>query len=908
MKSAATLKDAYALFHAGALCLADMEHNGFRIDTAYLDRAMIDVGNRVRELERELKEDEVYKTWRKQYGDRTNINSRGQLSVVLFDVLGHKPVGETAGSTQEKRRWKSDKNALATVDIPFVKQYLRLAPLKKVLDANLTGIKRNTVDGYFHPNFNLHVARTYRSSSGADKESGWNTSDVNVQNQNVRDKEIAEIVRRCFIARDGHQLVENDFKTLEVHIGQAYHRDPVMSKYLHDPKTDMHKDVAQQLFLCGADQVSKMMRFSAKSFFVFAQFYGDWYIHCAKGLWDSIDTLKLTLADGTPLKKHLRGKGIREPGDLDPQQRPKDGTFEKVVKDAESDLWGNRFKIYAQWKKDWWAAYQERGYFDSLTGFRFWGNSGKTGFISKNDSANWPIQGCLSESSKVLTENGWLPIKELVGVQTKVWTGFKWADAVGLDRGLCKRARISLSSGLSVECDIRHKLKNELDEWVDFDKLKVGNWVALPGVRKVVTPSDKITWPFVFGFIVGDGYLTLRNRRKKPSELLPEMVKLSSAGLNQRQIGKKLGVSHTTVRLSMNKEAAAEKRKSVTISVGRIKRKDLSRIHSFLVEQGYTPRKRTIKKIGQEDMYSISLEDKKFVQFLESKGFVFGWKAETKRVPQSVWSMGLQEQRDFMEGLWKSDGGRAEYGKRNLHMCNLDLLKEVQILMSAVGFDSNICKTGTGWLLRVRWRKGKATGKRQYPISALAGRVTEIKSANYQDKNQYINDERTLKNRVGREIISQDVAERMIERNGSGSYYRYDKIEKIEILDAVERTYTMSVDDPLHQFVADGVIHKNSAFHCLLWVLIQLQRWLKKSKMRSVLVAQVHDSGNGDVHESELQDYLGKVKELVEVDLPKHWPWICTPMTVEAEVSPLGGSWWEKREWVLNKGIWGPAV
>lgn len=96
---------------------------------------------------------------------------------------------------------------------------------------------------------------------------------------------------------------------------------------------------------------------------------------------------------------------------------------------------------------------------------------------------------------------------------------------------------------------------------------------------------------------------------------------------------------------------------------------------------------------------------------------------------------------------------------------------------------------------------------------------------------------------------------------------------------------------------------QGSAFHCLLWVLIKLVAWLRKNKMKSKVVGQIHDSIIGDVYKPELQDYLNKVRELVTVDLPKAFDWICVPMTIEAEVA--SETWDSKSEWVLRNGIWG---
>ena len=74
--------------------------------------------------------------------------------------------------------------------------------------------------------------------------------------------------------------------------------------------------------------------------------------------------------------------------------------------------------------------------------------------------------------------------------------------------------------------------------------------------------------------------------------------------------------------------------------------------------------------------------------------------------------------------------------------------------------------------------------------------------------------------------------------------------------------------------------------------------------MKSRVVGEIHDSIVGSVWEPELQDYLGKVRELVSVDLPKAWSWIIVPMTIEAEVSFT--NWHEKLEWVCgDSGLWG---
>jgi DNA polymerase-1 len=117
-------------------------------------------------------------------------------------------------------------------------------------------------------------------------------------------------------------------------------------------------------------------------------------------------------------------------------------------------------------------------------------------------------------------------------------------------------------------------------------------------------------------------------------------------------------------------------------------------------------------------------------------------------------------------------------------------------------------------------------------------------------------------------------------------------------------------------FRIEGLLRRNavlnypiqgSAFHCLLWSLIRLQRWIEKHSMRSRIVGQIHDSVIADVPLDELQDYLDAAKHITNVALPKAWPWIIVPLDTEADVCPVGGSWHEKRQWVrTDNSVWEP--
>jgi len=104
-------------------------------------------------------------------------------------------------------------------------------------------------------------------------------------------------------------------------------------------------------------------------------------------------------------------------------------------------------------------------------------------------------------------------------------------------------------------------------------------------------------------------------------------------------------------------------------------------------------------------------------------------------------------------------------------------------------------------------------------------------------------------------------------------------------------------------FICHGVFSKNQvinypvqgpAFHCLLWSLIQINKWLRKNKMRTKIIGQIHDSIIADVHKNEADDYIEKVREVTTTGLQRAWPWVVVPMSVDMERGDL--NWYGMKE------------
>jgi len=362
---------AYRLLHDGCVALSQVEANGIRIDVDYLKKAIDNTGIRITELSNNLKKYKIYKIWRKTYGVKTNLGSREQLGKVLFDVMKYPCLSRT-----KTGRPTANEINLKSTGLKFVNNYLRIEKLKKARSTYLRNILRETVDGFLHPNFPLNLVQSYRGSS----------DHPNFQNIPIKDPEIRELVRRAFIARENHQIVEIDFKGAEICAAACYHKDPRMIKYIENQKLDMHRDMAAEIYMLKKSQVTHWMRDAGKNRFVFAEFYGDWYKSRAPDLWKAIEEFNLQI-DGISLYKHLESNGIVELGACDPDREPKDGTFEKHIQDIEYDFWNKRFRVYNQWKKDWWRAYQDNGYFEMLTGFEV------AGSLDRKQVINYPIQG-----------------------------------------------------------------------------------------------------------------------------------------------------------------------------------------------------------------------------------------------------------------------------------------------------------------------------------------------------------------------------------------------------------------------------------------------------------------------------------------------------------------------------------
>ncbi|HHU92438.1 MAG TPA: DNA polymerase I [Halanaerobiaceae bacterium] len=222
--------------------LAELEVNGVKIDTAYLE---ILSEKWARELE--LITEKIHKL----AGEEFNINSPKQLGVILFEKLGLPVVKKT------KTGYSTDAEVLEELKdkheiIGLIMKYRQLAKLKSTyVDALPPLVNKET--GRLHTSFNQMVTATGRLSS----------TDPNLQNIPIRTAEGREI-RKAFISEnEDWLLLSADYSQIELRVLAHISGDENLIRAFNN-NADIHNETASEIFGVRPDEVTPDMRRHAK--------------------------------------------------------------------------------------------------------------------------------------------------------------------------------------------------------------------------------------------------------------------------------------------------------------------------------------------------------------------------------------------------------------------------------------------------------------------------------------------------------------------------------------------------------------------------------------------------------------------------------------------------------------------
>jgi DNA polymerase I-like protein with 3'-5' exonuclease and polymerase domains len=332
------LQSGFFLFMDAAKELWQAHKKGIRLDEEALKKAFeTSYINRDAALQKVYAHDWVRK-WKRGMWDITKTQH-------LKDIIKI-----NAGIEMEKL----EEGDLQKVPGDFCKLVIEYRKNEKLRGTYLEQFARENCNGVIHPQYHLHKVVTYRTSS----------SNPNFQNIPKRDKEMKKAIRGVLFPSKGNQIMEWDYKGVEVAISACYNKDPELLRYLREKGTDMHRDTAAVLFRIKPEDVSKEQRQLAKNNFVFPIFYGATFASMAQNLWENMKP---------EWKKSLGMTKFEQ--------------FEAHVKKVEDNWWQRRFPVYGKWRKDVYSKFIEDGCIDYYTGFRAFAPAGFTELVNR------PIQG-----------------------------------------------------------------------------------------------------------------------------------------------------------------------------------------------------------------------------------------------------------------------------------------------------------------------------------------------------------------------------------------------------------------------------------------------------------------------------------------------------------------------------------
>lgn len=83
--------------------------------------------------------------------------------------------------------------------------------------------------------------------------------------------------------------------------------------------------------------------------------------------------------------------------------------------------------------------------------------------------------------------------------------------------------------------------------------------------------------------------------------------------------------------------------------------------------------------------------------------------------------------------------------------------------------------------------------------------------------------------------------------------------------------------------VINGAI-QGTAFHCLLWSLVRLQRRLREYKLPAHFLGQIHDSVLMEVPITRIDEVKEVTRRVMEEEIRQQWPWLVVPLRIEMQV------------------------
>lgn len=503
----------------------------------------------------------------------------------------------------------------------------------------------------------------------------------------------------------------------------------------------------------------------------------------------------------------------------------------KIIYDYDTGM-----PVFARWQKALQKQAKRTGFAKTFFGRTIylarWFNSPDNGLRAYADrvALNSPIQGPAAPNTLILTTLGYVPIKHLYTLDVagqlapygvKCWNGVRWCDFHVVDAGLGDILRFKFKRGNYVDVDVRHQFKVWTSEgcvFKDATKLSVGARVAGSLCRRLEFPAltfscssqsrlkgllisysprtlsyeDSVTLMWWVGYALGDGSFSESN-----------VIRFT------------LGATET-----FRYDDALAFFPSIGCTVGKLD-------HCTADMPG-----------RKGECYTFVVRGVDVMRCLQRLGLDFRWRHHTKRIPWRLCCSSIAQRKALIDGLFASDGCKTEE-QFMWHMCQPDILRDLQRLLRTLGFDSTLYAAPDGKSYRLvvcatqdfarfmgyplkeqagRIGPGRWNDRRMVP-SVLCQRFVSWQQSHGGPSPDLPSKRRqsdmTLMSRLRHGgSVSFSTFESLASDYGYTEYQTWDDyLEAQEIVDIVslppENCYCLSLEDESHCYDTDGLISHN---------------------------------------------------------------------------------------------------
>lgn len=510
----------------------------------------------------------------------------------------------------------------------------------------------------------------------------------------------------------------------------------------------------------------------------------------------------------------------------------------------------NLLKALPEWQR-WWdadlAEYRLQGYLLSP----YWGR--KHDFLDgedENQLANYKCQ-CFQGFTRVVTKSGLRQIQALSGTQFEAWTGKQWAPATAFQKDTVQILKVRLDRGVEFECDATHKVLVAEESgfvWASVQDA-VGKTVALDMARPIEMGATELEEDaYWLGMWYADGSVQVRNEN-----------------------------CDADLRWSISDAKGTVQKRGGEVALARLKA--WAATHDLVV--------RTYKQPGATSAY-ITRGGR---TWLGSWGVSMDERSHTKRIPERVWRSCLAARKAFLRGYLDGDGCFLTRLKRvQVTCCQRDLLQDVWLLARSVGINGTnltgpYCPDGKN----VSWRLDMPA---KHCWNELGWGEDGHRLYLYEQAPSWLS--RQMLPYLSRQGSTWQATRDRIERRGGttnpyqlvamGAPWMYDfaVLESVTPTGRTEPVYTLSVDDPEHQYVGCGVVAKNSVIADVVneGTLEFVQRVPFKGKYGEGLFLQVHDA----IYAYAYLEYAEEVMQIMRECLTRRVPGHPIPYTFSGHI------------------------